>query len=361
MAGRPDRRRGTSLQAELPLPLPVTASLPTRIAPEWTVPCASPFDDPDWRFSVDWSGMRTILTGGPGGEIRLHDERLRDVTASLPEVVASARSALKGRTAVLDGVAAVLDAEGCPDVRALSRRLRSRATPTPPVALLVTDLLNLDGASLLAWPFDRRRDALRGLLDPAPHVQVPDWVDGQGRAIAEAAAERGLAAVVARHGDSPYRPGVPSPQRLRIGMLDECECIVAGVVAPGRGGRVEAMLLSEVEEGRLVDAGRVPVVDAEDARAITDAAASLRIPGRLVSDGGPAEPGTAWLSPDLVVTVRHHGRGADGRLRLPSLVALRTDVDPDRCVRRDPVAPPASRAVEPAAFRPTVLATLPLD
>src|SRR5689334_16358495 len=201
MPARPDDRRRGVLQPELPLPLPLTASaLPGRIEPERSVPCAAPFDDPDWRFSVDWSGMRTILTAAPDGEIRLHDERARDVTAALPEVVASARAALKGRVAVLDGVACVLDSDGCPDVGALARRLRARAPGASPVALLVTDVLHLDGSSLLAWPFDRRLDALHGLLDCAPHLQVPDWVAGQGMAIAAAAAERGLAAVVARHG-----------------------------------------------------------------------------------------------------------------------------------------------------------------
>lgn len=331
------------------------------VEPERSVPCAAPFDDPDWRFSVDWSGMRTILTAGADGEIRLHDERLRNVTTALPEVVASGRAALKGRTGVLDGVAAVLDSDGCPDLCALTHRLRAKTRASSPVAMLVTDVLNLDGSSLIAWPFDRRLEALRGLLDPAPHVQVPDWVEGQGSAIAAAAAERGLAAVIARHRSAPYRPGVASPQRLRISIVDECECIVAGVVAPGRRARrVEALLLAEVEAGRLVDAGRVPVVDPDDARAVGERVVELRAPGRLVADAGPAEPGTAWLRPELVATVRFHGRGDDDRLRLPSLVAVRDDVDPQRCVRRKPVAPPASRAVEPVPFRPTVLTTLPL-
>ena len=363
MAGTPaDRHRGAPLQPELPLPLPLTASaLPARIQPERSVPCAAAFDDPDWRFSVDWSGMRAILSAGSDGVVRIHDERLQDVTERLPEIAASARAALRGRTAVLDGVVAVLDAEGCPDLAALAHRLRAPGPGAPPVALLVTDILNLDGASLLAWPFDRRREALRRLLDPAPHLQVPEWVDGQGCAIAAAAAERGLIGVLARHAAAPYRPGVASPQRLRVATRDEGECLVAGVVAPGRAGRVEALLLAELDGQRLLDAGRVLVVDPDDARVVATRARALRAPGRLVADAGPAEPGTTWLRPELVATVRFHGRGADGRLRLPSLVALREDVDPGRCVRREPVPPPAHRAVELGGFRPTVLTTLPLD
>jgi bifunctional non-homologous end joining protein LigD len=362
----PERGRSAPRAPQaLPLPLPFEAApdLPARVEPERATPCSAAFDDPDWRFSVEWAGMRAVLAVSADGAVRIHDERLRDVTAQLPEVAGCAAAVLRGRAAVLDGVVAALDADGCPDLSALARRLWSGAPAprtAPPVALLVTDLLHLDGASLLAWPFDRRREALAGLLDPAPHIQVPEWVVGEGMAIADAAAQRGLPAVLARHGRAPYHAGVASPQRLRVALRDEADCVVCGAVTAARGTTVEALLLAEWEGGHLVDSGRVPVVEPDARRALSSRIASLRAPGRTVADAPAAEPGTVWLIPSLVATVRHHGRGADGRLRLPSLLAVRDDIDPECCRRRDPLPPPAGRAVESGGFRPTVLATLPL-
>src|SRR5215472_5320534 len=107
----------------LPLPLEAAPARPGRIEPERSTPCAAAFDDPDWRFSVDWQGMRTVLRAAADGTVRLHDSRLHDVTARLPEVAAAARAALAGRPAVLDGVVTVLDGEGRPDLDALAARL----------------------------------------------------------------------------------------------------------------------------------------------------------------------------------------------------------------------------------------------
>lgn len=354
----------------LPLPMPL-GGLPTRpgqIEPEQATPCEAAFDDPEWRFSVDWQGMRAVLRAGEEGAVRIHDERLGDVTARLPEIAAAGAIALHGRAAALDGVVAVLDADGCPDLPALAARLWSsptaaarRAQPAAsPAVMLVTDLLHLDGVSLHAWPFDRRRQALTALLAPTPLLQLPDWVDGQGRALAAAAAERWLPAVLARHGSAAYHHGATSPQRLRVALRDEADTVVAGVVRGPRGA-VEALLLGEWDGARLVAAGRVPAgLDPATARWLAARIESLRSPQPALTDPF-VEPGTVWLRPSVVATVRHHGRSQDGTPRLPSLVALREDVDPRRCRRRAPVAPPRRRAdLPPPAFRPMVIATLPL-
>jgi hypothetical protein len=66
----------------------------------------------------------------------------------------------------------------------------------------------------------------------------------------------------------------------------------------------------------------------------------------------------AWLRPHLTATVHHGGRARDGSLRFPMVVALREDLDPAACARRDPVPPPHDRP-RPGGFRPTVLSTLP--
>jgi hypothetical protein len=223
-------RRGRGDAATLPLFAGVVEGPPAAPAPEVAVPCEAAFDHEDWRFSVDWDGMRALLTVGPGGQPRLVDERLRDASELFPEIVAAA-VAIADRPAVLDGVLAVLDAEGRPDLAALSLRMaRSAASRDRPVVYLATDLLHLDGAPLTGWTLDRRQQALAALLAPQARLQAPGWVVGHGRAFCEAAAERGLPAVLARRGDAPYRPGVASPERLRIALEERSDAVVAAAM-----------------------------------------------------------------------------------------------------------------------------------
>lgn len=372
MAGGGHGRRhvqpdGPSADA-LSLPLPIEAAGPVRrLEPEESVACAAPFDGDDWRFGVDWDGMRVILTTTVHGEVRIHDERLRDVTHLLTEIAAAAVTATGRREAVFDGVVARLDREGCPDLAALFEALAEQpaqaGTPAGLVFLAV-DLLHLDAASLLAWPFDRRRSALREALSPTPHIQLPELVEGQGRAVAEAAAARGLSAVLARHSAAPYRPGVASPQRLRISLGHRTDAVVVGaVMTPGRRGEVAALLLAEWEEGRLVDAGRAAVAaDSPLQRWLAQRVNALRTTAPSVDSVAAAEAGTGltWLQPWLVATVRHHGRGSDGRLRLPVPVAVREDRALRWCIRREPVPPPALTVHARPEFRPTVITRLPL-
>lgn len=358
---RPDR------SSTLDLPLPIEApGPPRRLEPEEPVTCAAAFDGEGWRFGVDWDGMRVILSATASGRVRVHDERLRDVGQRLSEITAAAATALHGRAAVVDGVVTLLDSRGCPDLGGLFERLAGGGgrAPMTGLVLLAGDLLHLDSASLLAWPFDRRRAALVEVLATTPHVQLPDVVASQGRAVAEAAAQRGLGAIVARQGSAPYRPGVASPQRLRVPLEARADAVVVGAVAtPVRGGEVSALLLAEWEDGHLVDAGRV-AVGREEAlqRWLRGRISALRrvIPPleNVAADADGA--GVTWLTPSLVATVRHHGRGDDGRLRLPAPVAIREDRPVRWCIRRPPVPPPQTAPVPRADFRPTVITTLPL-
>ena len=360
---RPAGAPGRSFEA-LSLPLPIDSGGPVRrLEPEQATPCAAAFDGQGWRFGVDWDGIRVVLTAAPGG-VRIHDERLHDLTARLPEISASATVALRGRSAVLDGVVALLDPQGCPDLGGLFERLaEDPGSAALGLVLLTTDLLHLDDASLLGWPLDRRLGALAGSVTPTPHLQLPDSVDAQGRALAEAAAQRGLAAILARDGSAPYRPGIASPQRLRVPLLERADTVVVGAaLGRGRGADVEALLLGEYEGGRLVAAGRVAVHAPDPVRrwlrgrvaALRTAEAPLEVPA------SEEAAGITWLQPSLVATIRHHGRGADGRPRLPSPVALREDRPVRWCVRRNPVQPPATEPPGPADFRPTVVTSLPL-
>jgi bifunctional non-homologous end joining protein LigD len=359
VAGRAGSSRAALAAAGDPLPFrsPTPPHLPGYLALEASVPCSEPFDDRDWLFSVDWDGARALLFIEPGGAIRIQGEMPVDLARRFPDVAAAA-AIPGGRGAVLDGVIAVLDREGRPDLAGFGRRLAAGAAAAHelPAVYLGCDLLHLDGRSTLGWSLDRRLDALGELTGQGDALQVPDHVRGRGEALAAAAAGRGLAALLARRASAPYRPGVASPDRLRVALTNQTTCVVAGIVSRRRGAT--RLILGEHVDGRLAFAGHVDgPQDQLVAGWLERRATELTIKGAPLDGVQPVN--ATWLRPALTATVRHQGRGTAGSLLRPVLLAVRDDVDPRWCVQRPAVAGPRELRAG-TRFSPTLLMPLPL-
>ena len=335
--------------------------MPATVAPERATPCAEPFDEEGWRFSVDWDGARTVMSVDEAGALRLIAESGLDVTARYPELRFAAEHVHR-LPAVLDGVVATLDAQGRPDLEGLGLRvaLEERGAAQRPVVFLATDVLFAGAEPTLSRPLSDRLALLSELVEHRGIVQGPDTVEGRGVGLAEAAGQRGLTAVLARRGAAPYRPGVASPDRLQIALRPRATCVIVGIED---GADRPYLLLGEQEAGKLVYSGRVKGPrHAAVEQWLAQRAATLatldpnltRAPLRRFSTAGDC----VWLRPGICATVSHEGRLKDGTLREPVLIAVRDDVDPSWCVRRDPVPPP-SRTTR--SFSPTVLLPLPLD
>lgn len=334
---------------------------PSWVAPERAVPCIEPFDDEGWRFSVEWEGARTLLTVNQDGAVRLQAETSADVTVRYPELRFAAEH-VRRLPAVLDGVVATLDGQGRPDLEALGLRtaLGEHGATQRPVVFLATDLLVAGGESLLAWPLAERLELLGRLVGHRGVVQAPDTVAGRGAGLAEAAGQRGLSAVLARRAAAPYRAGMASPDRLQIPLRWRATCIVLGVE---EGAERPYLLLGEHHRGRLVYSGRVKgprhaAVErwfAEQAAALaTIEPPPVGAPLRAFSAAGDR----VWMREGVSATVSHEGRTPDGSLREPTLIALRDDIDPRWCIRREPALPPVAAH---RAFAPTVLLPLPIE
>jgi bifunctional non-homologous end joining protein LigD len=341
----------------LPFRSPTQPQLPGYIPIETSVPCAEPFDDHDWLFSVDWDGARALLFVDPAGAVRIQGEMLGDLARRFPDVSAPA-AITGGRGAVLDGVIAVLDREGRPDLAGFGRRLAagSSAAAELPAVYLCSDVLHLGGRSTIGWPLDRRLDALSELTGRGDVLQAPDHVRGRGEALAAAAAAKRLPALLARRASAPYRPGVASPDRLRVSLSNQTTCVIAGIVAR-RGGDTR-LILGEHVAGRLTFAGHVDGPrDHLVAAWLARRSAELTISGAALDGVQPVN--ATWLRPELTATVRHSGRSSGGALLRPTLLAVRDDVDPRWCVQRPAVSGPMEHRAG-SRFSPTLLMPLPL-
>ncbi|WP_344424588.1 DNA ligase [Pseudonocardia ailaonensis] len=290
---------------------------------------------PEWVYEVLWDGMR-LLAEVTEGELRLRTRGGRDVTATFPELAGLPTIA---PDVVLDGEVVLLQ-DGVPSFGALAERLhRPVARPRTPVTFMVFDVLRLYGVPLLERPLRERRATLERLeTGGVPALQLsPLYTDG--RALLDATVRRGMEGIVAKRREGPYLDGVRSSGWVKVSPRQTQTCLVGGVRAEGRGGRIGALLLG-VPDGRgLAYVGRV--------EAGLEGAPVQRVLGEMLGDLGRDTPpfaerpsrtdaaGVAWCEPVVAVEVAHTGWSAAGRLRRPAVRGVRADVDPAE-VRREP-------------------------
>jgi bifunctional non-homologous end joining protein LigD len=214
---------------------PVASRLPDRIAPMRPTDGEGPFDDARYFFEPWWPGIRAFVLIEDGA-VRLRAEALADPTPAFPEMAAVA-GLVRGGGVVLDATLLVLDARGRPSRTLLERRLRGgtgaadtaakagtaaragTAERAGTAALVASDLLYLEGASLAARPFAERRGELAALLAPSPWCLAGRGFVGDGTTVAEALGAMGFSALSARRLDAPLRPGRAGDAWYRVPVV----------------------------------------------------------------------------------------------------------------------------------------------
>jgi bifunctional non-homologous end joining protein LigD len=186
-------------------------------------PLPDPAEDGEWAYEFAWSGLRTILRAA-GGRVTAFDETGEDATTRYPEL-RGLGTQLGSTEVVLDGEIVVF-AAGRPDPDGLRRRAAADGGEARglvhrhPAFYLVTDVLHLDFRSRLRSPHHERRALLDGLGLAGPHWQVPPSHPGEGAAVARASREHGLAGIIAKRRDSPYRPGLANDDWIDVRHAD---------------------------------------------------------------------------------------------------------------------------------------------
>jgi DNA ligase-1 len=146
-------------------------------------------------------------------QVRVFTRQLNDVTAAVPELVEVTR-ALPARSAILDGEALALDADGSPHpfqvtMRRFGRKLEVEAQrATLPLSTFFFDVLHLDGDDLIDRPAAERFRALGATVPP--NLVIPRLVTadpGCAHEFLDDALERGHEGVVAKTLDATYEAG----------------------------------------------------------------------------------------------------------------------------------------------------------
>jgi bifunctional non-homologous end joining protein LigD len=304
------------------------------VGPMLAVPGKLPLPLGDWAYEVKWDGVRALARTRRDGTATLAGRAGTDLTSRYPE--------LAGLAAVVGGHDAVVDGEivtftgGRPDFQRLQHRIHT-ARPTPalvqaiPARLVLFDLLHLDGRSLMHLSYARRRDLLDSLrtgTDPA--VEIPDSLTGLTAAgaadLLAATAERGLEGLVAKRCSAPYRPGVRSPDWVKLKNTRTMTVTIGGW-KPGHrhGAELGALLVGvPLPHGPRVSSLRfVGAVGSGLTEAELDRLAALL--ARLRQSDSPFDqplpPNSAaqarWAQPILTGEITYSDTTHDGHVRHP--------------------------------------------
>jgi len=289
--------------------------------------CADPPRGPEWAYEMKWDGYRAIV-GIRNGRLRIESRRGNDVTAKYPELAPLAE-AVPVDDVVLDGELVVLNDDGRPSFHAIQQHQRA-------ASYMIFDVLRLDGRDVTALPWRDRRALLERLALSGPTWQTPPVVEGDADVALETATRLGLEGIVAKRIDAPYRPGKRTTAWQKVKLTNRQELVVGGWLPGERrlSGTVGSLLVGyyDAPGGSLHYAGRVgsglddALRDAlKEQLVVRDTSPFVDTPRRL--------PGPVWVEPDVVVEVKFTEWTADGVLRQPVFLGLRTDKDPRDVVR----------------------------
>jgi bifunctional non-homologous end joining protein LigD len=286
-------------------------------------------EDGRWAFEVKWDGMRALAVMSRG-RIRLSSRSEMDVTARFREIAES--PALAGRLpddTVLDGEIVAFDALGRPSFSLLAPRIQGHRVNAVRVTYVVFDILRWDGGDLLGQAYRDRRALLHEVLEPGPFVVVPDAFD-DGVALLGTTESEGLEGVVAKRVDSTYRPGVRSPDWVKVPHRRCHSFVIGGWKHGATSGRPLASLLvgTPTADDLLVFDGAVGSgLGERELSALTPVLAEISREERPFhwATSLPDDNDVTWTDPILVVDVEHLGRTGNRLLRAPSVVRLRPD------------------------------------
>ena len=318
--------------------------MPHAIRPMLATLVDKPFDSDEWLYEVKWDGYRAVAFLG-GKSLRLFSRNQNDLTSAYPEIHILPKF-VKAKSAIFDGEIVAIDDEGRASFSLMQqrtsvgeggRRIR-RTRDDIPVLYYIFDLLYLDGYDLMQVDLEVRKQLLASILTSSELIRYSDHYVGQGTALFEAAAQRGLEGIVAKHRTSCYYQK-RSSEWLKIKVTKRQECVIGGYTDP-RGARENfgSLVLGLYDDKkRLIPVGQAGSGFTEKTHAEMwkklHALETSRSPffGKVESDRR-----LHYVKPEMVAEIRftewtHEGESGSVKMRAPVYQGLRFDKKPEEC------------------------------
>ena len=283
---------------------------------------------PDWVYEEKYDGIRAVAYRDDD-RIRVLSRTGQDLTAGFPAIVDALRD-LPDSDFVLDGELVVFDPGGVSRFQLLQRRGIDKGTRT---VYVVFDCLRSEGRDLMRRPLEERRKRMLEIVPKRIGPLMPSRrLPRDGEKALATAREKGWEGIIAKIASSPYEPGDRSRAWAKVKVRGESEFVIGGYTPP-QGSRTElgALLVGLYDGGTLRYTGKVGTGYTQDT--LRELGAELK---RLRTDASPFDPPprvpvAVWVRPRLVAQIAYAEWTADGKLRQPAFLGLRTDKRPEEC------------------------------
>jgi ATP-dependent DNA ligase len=300
---------------------------------------------PEWQFEPKWDGFRCLVFKA-GNNVDLRAKSGKPLGRYFPEIV-EALAKLGDRRFIVDGEL-VIEVDERLSFDALQMRLHpaasrvARLAQETPARLMLFDMLQSGGRSLIDLPLSTRRNRLEDLLhsigrsktfqlSPVTHdrKRALQWLRG---------VVMGTDGVVAKRLDGAYEAGERA--MIKVKRIRTADCVVGGFRYASKSRQVGSLLLGLYDNaGLLHHVGFTSSIAKSDREALTKKLeAHRKAPGFTGrAPGGPSrwstERSAEWepLRPDLVIEVQYD-HVTDGRFRHGTkFLRWRPDKAPKQC------------------------------
>jgi len=282
-------------------------------------------DGAEWVFEEKYDGIRAVAEKKKK-RVLLWSRTGQDLTAGFTEIVDAIR-ALPDHDLVLDGELVVFDRGGTSRFQLLQRRgVDPRVRPV----YVVFDVLRTNGRDVTRRALEERRARVVDLVPKKVGVLMPSrQLRGGGTGALATAQAKGWEGVIAKLRGSAYEEGARSRSWRKVKVRGESEFVIGGYTPP-QGSRTEfgALLVGMFDGPKLRYVGKVGTGYTQDT--LRDLGARLR---SLRTDEAAFEPAprmrdATWVRPELVAQLVYQEWTADGKLRQPAFLGLRSDKKP---------------------------------
>jgi bifunctional non-homologous end joining protein LigD len=288
-----------------------------------TVPTGS-----GWLHEMKYDGYRLLLALG-GGKARAYTRSGLDWSEKFEPLLTDALKLIT-RSALIDGEAVVLDADGRSNFQSLQNALKGAPHL---IEYFAFDLLELDGEDLTAQPLVERKARLAALLKKADkRIRFSDHIDGSGEKLLASFCTAGLEGVISKRADARYS-GSRSGSWLKTKCIKRQEFVIVGWTPSETSRSFRSLMLGIHENGELRYAGKVGTgFDTEELFHLQALMKPLEQRSPTVKAPKSQARGAHWIKPKLVAEIAYTEMTREGTLRHPSYLGLREDKKPEAVV-----------------------------